>query len=163
MGKLKTMEIKTIRITEASQEWQRAGVHFVRAKTMVEGFEKITLKKEFEGDSPNSEYILALDGKHPVGTCRLSLICEDEAKIERVCVLPEYQGRGVGAKIIRAAENWLAEKGFAEITIMSREEVAGFYEALGYKADYGNVTEDEIFRQIYTHKTLQLSRKTAPP
>jgi len=133
---------------------QRAGVYYVRTQTMVRGFH-ISLEKEFdEGDTPETNYMLLLDGVLPVATCRLNLINEKEAKIERVCVLKEYQGKGLGRKLMEAAEKQLNESGIKRIIITSRDEAVGFYEALGYKADCSKVEKGGVFNTIYTEKTL---------
>ena len=58
--------MKAVRVTE---EWQRAGVHYVRTQAMCLGF-KIPLEGEFSDDTPEDEYILVMDGIYPVSTCR---------------------------------------------------------------------------------------------
>ena len=50
--------MKAVRVTE---EWQRAGVHYVRTQAMCLGF-KIPLEGEFSDDTPEDEYILVMDG-----------------------------------------------------------------------------------------------------
>jgi ribosomal protein S18 acetylase RimI-like enzyme len=53
-----------------------------------------------------------------------------------VAVHPDRQGVGHGAAIVRAAEQWLAEKGVPKAMLMVRKtnkKAAGFYEALGYE------------------------------
>jgi GNAT superfamily N-acetyltransferase len=145
--------MKTERLTAASQIWEKAGVYYVRTEGMVKGF-NIPVAGEFSGDSCESEYILLYDGHLPVATCRIHPLDETRAKIERVCVLPDYQGRGVGREVIAAAETWLKERGFRNIIITSRDAVAGFYEALGYTPDWNKTEEDAFFRSVYTYKTL---------
>ena len=45
--------MKAVRVTE---EWQRAGVHYVRTQAMCLGF-KIPLEGEFSDDTPEDEYM----------------------------------------------------------------------------------------------------------
>ncbi|TCL59079.1 acetyltransferase (GNAT) family protein [Kineothrix alysoides] len=144
--------MKAVRVTE---HWQLAGVHYVRTQAMVKGF-GIPLDKEFdEGDTGKSLYVLVLDDIYPVATCRLHLLGESkEGKIERVCVLEEYREKGVGRLLIEAAEGWLLECGIKKICITSRDEAVGFYEALGYKADYGKTLDSGVFPIVYTEKIL---------
>lgn len=148
--------METIRATEI---WQKAGVYFVRTEAMVKGFQ-ISPEMEFDDDRPDSIYILATDGIYPVGTCRLHLL-EDQktAKIERVCVIEEYRKKGVGRMVIEAAEEWLRELGTEKIVITSRDEAVGFYQKLGYRADFDKIVETGIFRIIYTEKTLERKDK----
>jgi len=53
-----------------------------------------------------------------------------------VAVEPRYRGRGWGKAAVRAAEDWLAERGVWKINLLVRAEneaVRGFYEKLGYE------------------------------
>lgn len=144
--------MEAIRVTE---EWQRAGVHYVRVQAMCKGFH-IPLDGEInEGDTPQTPYILVLDDIYPVGTCRIHKLEDGKtAKIERVCVLEEYRKQGVGRLAITEAEKWLKEDGIEKVIITSRDEAVGFYEALGYTPDYDHVEKGGRFTIIYTEKTL---------
>jgi GNAT superfamily N-acetyltransferase len=138
----------------ATQTWQRAGVYYVRTQAMVKGFQ-IPLDKEFdEGDTIDTPYILVLDDIYPVATCRLHLLEDKTAKIERVCVLEEYRGKGVGRILIKAAEQHLDELGVKKIIITSRDVAVGFYEALGYTPDYNQTVKSDVFTIVYTEKKL---------
>ena len=101
--------MKAVRVTE---EWQRAGVHYVRTQAMCLGF-KIPLEGEFSDDTP-----------------------EDEQ-----------------AGIIEA-ENWMREKGVTKIYINSRKAALGFYEKLGYTADFSQVSGSGEFECVMTEKEL---------
>ncbi|MDD7389855.1 MAG: GNAT family N-acetyltransferase [Lachnospiraceae bacterium] len=141
-------------LIRAEQTWQQAGNHYVRVEAMVKGFQ-IPLRMEFdEYDTPESRYIVAVDSVLPVGTCRLRQLDENTAKIERVCVLEEYRGKGVGRQVITAAEEWLRENGVQKIIITSREEAVGFYEKLGYTADWSKKEGSGRFVCVYTEKLL---------
>ncbi len=80
---------------------------------------------------------------------------EGAAKIERVSVLKEYRKKGVGRLLIEEAERWIQESGFKKVCITSRDEAVGFYEALGYKADYSRQMDTGIFKIIYTEKNIE--------
>lgn len=60
--------MEAIRVKD--KEWQLAGVHYVRTEAMCNGF-GLSLEMEFGEDKAGDEYILVLDGIHPVSTCRL--------------------------------------------------------------------------------------------
>jgi GNAT superfamily N-acetyltransferase len=144
-------EVSIIRVTE---NWQRAGVHYVRVQGMLRVFAPIELYMEFHEDTPETEYILALVGKVPAGTCRLDPISADTAKIERVSVIPEFQGLKIGRQVMEEAEKWLREKGIRHIVITARDAAVGFYEKLGYVANYDQVEVNEVFRLIYMYKEI---------
>lgn len=142
-------------IVRVTQEWQRAGVHYVRTEAMVKGFH-IPLQIEFDqNDTPQTLYILIVDDVLPVAACRLHLLEKGTAKIERVCVLEQYRGKNIGRDMITEAEEWLKELGVRRILITSRDAALGFYEKLGYKADWNQVDKGGIFTTVLTEKYLQ--------
>lgn len=147
-------EIEGMEAVRVNETWQRAGVYYVRTQAMVKGFQ-IPLAAEFdERDTPDTKYILVLDDIYPIATCRLHITGEDTAKIERVALLEEYRKKGIGRFLIQEAESWLKDLGIKKVIITSRDEAVGFYEALGYKADYSKVEDGGIFTIIYTEKEL---------
>lgn len=115
----------------------RAGVHYVRCEAMVLGF-GCSLSGEFGEDTPKSEYILVTDDDGlPLSTCRIHLFeKEGYAKIERVATVSYARGKGAGKLALIAAEDWIRERSYKKIVITSRDEAVGFYEKLGYTADY---------------------------
>ena len=139
-----------IRVTE---EWQRAGVHYVRTEGMVKDF-NLTLEGEFEADTPGDIYVLALDENLPVSTCRLK-IHDDIGKIERVATIPQYRSKGIGSLVITEAEKWLKELGAKKVMINSRIAAVKFYEKLGYKADYNKKSGSGLFECVETIKELE--------
>ena len=156
--------MKVIRVTE---EWQRAGVHYVRTEGMVKDF-SLTLEGEFEADTPESLYVLALDENLPVSTCRLKLIeeggdktgsenvgkSEQIGKIERVATIPDYRSKGIGSLVIDEAEKWLKELGAKRVLINSRKAAVRFYEKLGYKPGWNKTSGSGLFECVETEKVL---------
>ncbi len=53
-----------------------------------------------------------------------------------LAVARDLQRRGIGARMVKAAEDWLAERGAPKLNLLVRAEneaVLGFYESLGYR------------------------------
>ena len=141
-------------LIRATENWQRAAAYNVRIEAMVKGF-GIRVDQEInEQDTENTNYVVAFDGKYPVGTCRLNWVDEKTGKIERVCVLEDYRKKGVGKQVILEAEKWMQEKGTNKILISSRVEVAGFYENLGYKVNWATKEGHGVFECVNTEKIL---------
>ena len=135
----------------ATEEWQRAGVHYIRIQAMCVGFD-IPLKYEFADDTKDSEYILVHENGFPVSTCRVRINEENAGHIERVATLEEYRGKHYGALGIKAAEQLLKERGVTNIRINSREKALGFYEKLGYTPDFSTRSGEGEFVCIMTQK-----------
>lgn len=141
-------------VVRATQLWQRAAAYYVRVESMVKGFD-IPVSLEFdEHDNEDTKYVVVFDGNLPVANCRLFKVDDDTAKIERVSVIPDYRKKGVGRILIEGAEEWIREENYKKIIISSRDEAVGFYEKLGYKADYDRVDDSGFFKCIYTEKVL---------
>lgn len=141
-------------VVRATKLWQRAAAYYVRIESMVKGFD-IPVDVEFdEHDTENTKYVVVFDGNLPVANCRLFKVDDDTAKIERVSVILAYRKKGVGRMLIEGAEEWIREENYKKIIISSRDEAVGFYEKLGYKADYDRVDGSGFFKCIYTEKIL---------
>ncbi len=94
-----------------------------------------------------------IDGK-PAATSRFFY---DERRgaylISRIAVLKEHRGKGLGALIVKAAEEQIrAQKGKATV-IHAQLRVKGFYESIGYTA-YGDVDLEEGVEHIMMRKDL---------
>lgn len=145
---------KAVELIRATKTWQRAGVYYVRTQAVVKE-SHIPLYEEFdESDKEDTPYVLVLDGIYPVAACRVHFVDDKLAKIERVCVLKEYRKHGIGKMLIEGAEKWIKEEGIKKIVITSREEAVGFYQALGYRADFKKIYDGGVFKTIYTEKMI---------
>lgn len=117
------MNFKVIRATET---YQQAGAYYVRIQAMARQYH-ITLREEFdEYDTPDTKYIVILDGEFPVATCRLYELPEDEEHVPammfgRIVVLPEYRKQGLGRLVVTEAEKWAKELGCRKAVLDSRD------------------------------------------
>ena len=114
-----------------------------------QGFEE-----EFDNIDKTAAHIILFDGSHPVGVCRIFADPESgRVMIGRVAVRKAFRGRGLGADIIRAAEEYAVENGVGEIWIHSQEQAAGFYSTLDYE-DTGIRDVEEGCPHILMKKAL---------
>ncbi len=143
--------MKVIR-TKATAE--RAGAYYVRIQAMARKHH-ITLEQEFdEHDTPDTKYIVILDDYFPVATCRLYPNDEESIVLGRIVVLPEYRGQGLGKMAVEEAERWARELGYTKAVLESRENKTGFYEKMGYIADYNRTIQGETFTCVYMEKDI---------
>lgn len=151
-----------IEVMRATQTWQQAGAYYVRIQAMAKQY-NITLREEFdEHDTPDTRYIVLLDGDFPVATCRLYELPEDEAELPtmmlgRIVVLPEYRQHGLGRLVVSEAEKWARELGCRKAVLDSRDVAVGFYEKLGYTAYPDRVVKGWTFTCIHMEKMLEQS------
>ena len=146
-----------ITVMRATETWQQAGAYYVRIQGMAKQH-NITLRREFdEHDTPDTKYIVLLDGDFPVATARFYPIDGVSAMIGRVVVLPEYRGKGLGEKVVGEAENWLRELGYTTAVVESRDTATGFYEKLGYTVTDSSIIHGDTFDCIRMEKKLRPS------
>lgn len=132
-------------IFRATTTARRAGAYYVRIQAMARKHQ-IPLDVEFdEHDTPDTKYVVAVDDFLPVATCRLYPEDESHMMLGRIVVLPEYRRQGIGTLVVREAEAWAKELGFAMVVVESRDNKIPFYEQMGYVPDYGQKIEGETF------------------
>jgi predicted GNAT family N-acyltransferase len=91
--------------------------------------------EEVDGRDGEAVHLLATCDGVPVGCARL-LATGGTGKIGRVCVLPDWRGRGIGAAIVRAAVGDFAGRGgIAGVKLGAQTHAIGFYAALGFTAE----------------------------
>lgn len=99
----------------------------VYPKEAIEYFLNLHSKENMERDIPKGDtFMLELDGK----VIASGSIVEEE--IKRVFVLPEYQGRGYGRKIMTKIEETAINKGIRRVALCASLPSKDFYLALGY-------------------------------
>jgi predicted GNAT family N-acyltransferase len=112
---------------------------------------------EVDDHEEESTHFVAYEGGDPVGVARLRAYDPGEygdvsssggddptAKIERMAVLRNYRGRGVGRTILEAVEEAASKRGFEQVRLHAQIRSAGFYEALGYERVSGEFEEAGI-------------------
>ena len=132
-------------IIRATTTAEQAGAYYVRIQAMARKHH-IPLRVEFdEHDTPETMYIVAVDDYLPVATCRLYPIDDSSMMLGRIVVLPEYRRQGVGTHVVRAAEEWARQLGYATAVVESRENKTHFYETMGYVADDSKAIVGDTF------------------
>ncbi len=139
------MEIKYI---IADWEKHKDEISFVRYEVFVNE-QNVPAELELEEADKRYIHILALDGKNPVATARLTL----DGHIGRVAVLKKYRKYGIGKQLMLQLEETASEMGFDEIKIDAQCHAVHFYRKLGYDA-YGEVFLDAGIDHIHMKKNL---------
>ena len=146
-----------INVLRAEKLWQQAGAYYVRIQAMARQYH-ITLREEFdEHDTPDTKYIVLLDGDFPIATCRLYELSGEPVPtvmLGRVVVLPEYRKQGLGQRAVKEAEQWARELGYQKSVLESRDVAVGFYEKLGYEICDGQIIHGDTFDCIRMEKML---------
>jgi predicted GNAT family N-acyltransferase len=79
-----------------------------------------------------------------------------QVKLRQMAVDPDFQGRGIGARLLAFAEKVSAERGYREVVLHARESAASFYENAGY------VAEGEAFTEVTIPHRKMVKQLAAP-
>jgi len=109
---------------------------------------------EFDGQDAQSQHLLAYLNDLPVGTVRMRAINAQTAKIERLAVLPEARGQGIGQKLMSTALNLLEKEGYSEVIIHAQEYIKNLHEKLGFQPE-GNRFDEAGISHIKMVKKLK--------
>ncbi|MBY0280330.1 GNAT family N-acetyltransferase [Candidatus Binatia bacterium] len=86
-----------------------------------------------DGLDDDATQFLAWANGIPIGTARLRVV-EGVAKAERVAVLDDFRGHGVGRKLMDVMEANARARGLTTILVHAQLAAVPFYEHLGYAA-----------------------------
>ena len=97
----------------------------------------------WEMNDSKSWHFVAVDDAKVIG-CALLVPLDENLKsgqLIQMAVDHDWQGKGIGKKIVTDLLVFAKTKGFSEIVIHSRADVTSFYESLGFKA-FGDEFEE---------------------
>jgi len=88
---------------------------------------------EKAADDASATHALLLNEKEEaIGVCRLHLQTPAEAQIRFMAIRPDYQGQGLGQKLLQYLEEKARAAGARFITLQARENAVRFYEKCNY-------------------------------
>lgn len=123
----------------------------IRLKVFVEE-EGIDINLEIDGKDSDCYQIVFFCENKAAGTARFSINENNQLKIQRVAVLKDFRGQGVGQKMMEAIEKWGQENNFKEAALSAQKHALGFYEKLGYQKHGGEYLEAGIPHYDMTKK-----------
>ena len=91
--------------------------------------------EELDGhDRTDAVHALALVDGVPCGAGRFIFVAPGVAKIQRMAVVDDVRGRGVGKALLAYLEEEARRRGATKLTLWSQVRARRFYEAAGYAA-----------------------------
>ncbi|MDG5789520.1 GNAT family N-acetyltransferase [Evansella sp. AB-P1] len=121
------MEVKVVTTEEELRD-----AHAVRRVVFIEEQqvpEEIELD-EHEGEA--THFVVYDEDQLPIGAGRLRLF-DDYGKAERVCVLKEHRGLGVGERLMEAIEGKTKDAGLGLVKLNAQTHAEAFYKRIGYE------------------------------
>ncbi|UXR70162.1 MULTISPECIES: GNAT family N-acetyltransferase [unclassified Staphylococcus] len=109
--------------------------------------------EEYDDNETHAHYIIGYnDAGDPIATARYRGV-EEIAKIERVAVMKDYRGQGIGKELIQFLEQLAIKHGFSHFKLGAQIQAIPFYETLGYEA-YGDIFMDANIPHRYMKKSI---------
>ena len=110
--------------------------------------------EEVDGDDPGCDHILLTESDIPVGAARLKYY-NDFIKVQRVCVLKNYRGQGIGSKIINFIIRHVEKNDIrSSVRLGSQIHALEFYKRLGF-IEFG----EEYLDAGILHKDMEFQIK----
>ena len=110
--------------------------HFALRKTIFIEEQGVSETLEMDGLDDQATLILAKMNHQPIGCARYRLL-ENYIKVERVGVLKDYRGQGIGQAIMTFIEQEIASSSpILTIKLHAQDHAISFYHHLGYQ-DFG--------------------------
>ena len=122
-----------------------------RVVFMVE--QAVPKEEEYDGLDKDCLHFMASLKDKPVGTARLRIADENQAKAERVAVYQEVRGYGIGRILMEALEHKAQSLGHQSMLLSSQTHAIPFYERIGYEA-YGDIFMDAGIPHRWMRKAL---------
>lgn len=126
--------------------------HAVRRRVFIEE-QGVDESVEMDGRDGDAVHVVLTDAAEPVATARLRFPEESTAKIERVAVLADYRGEGLGRRVMDAAESVATDRRATDAVLHAQLRVREFYERLGYVAE-GETFEEADIPHVQMRKRL---------
>ena len=109
----------------------------IRRKVFIDG-QAVPVEIEFDGLDPQAVHFIAFGEDEgtsiPLGTARMRTV-NGAAKAERIAVLEEARGSGIGRALVESIESHARDQGLLFVRLNAQLQAAGFYEKLGYLAE----------------------------
>jgi predicted GNAT family N-acyltransferase len=123
---MNNLQIEQVNYSEA-----KLAIKAIRVQVFQEE-QKVSEELEFDGLDETSIQLLAYLDSKPVGTARIRDVGKQTAKIERLAVLSEARGNGIGKKLMEAALEVAVSGDYQTVLIHAQEYIKELYLRLGF-------------------------------
>ena len=119
----------------------------------------LNLADEDLSDEENQVTIIMTRDEHVVACVMLKIIDKDIIKLRQMAVDDAVQGIGVGATMLRYAENFCINNHYGLIELHARKSAIGFYQKSGYVIE-GDEFEEVGMPHVKMNKHLRHADET---
>lgn len=134
-----------VRVVETEKE--RSDAFKVRHTVFVHE-QNVPAELEIDEHEENAIHFVAYDKHAPAAAGRFRVLNE-LAKVERICVLLQYRGTGLGLLLMNAIENHAKQLNLKGTKLNAQISAVGFYKKLGYQ-----IVSEEFMDAGIPHVTM---------
>jgi len=87
----------------------------------------------FDGHDGEALHMVVKDGQRVVGTARVLLLADNQAKLERMAVLKPFRHKGIGRGIVSFLNEELRKRQLEQIILHAQYTVVAFYKSCGFE------------------------------
>lgn len=132
-----------VEVIEVRDAADRESAFAIRRQVFIDE-QAVPAAAEFDEHDTTAVHLLARDGGRPVGTLRIRVPADRTVKIERVAVVADRRGTGVGRALLLAALDQARMRGAREARLHAQVQAQDFYARLGFRTVGGPFMEDGI-------------------
>ncbi|MCD7035012.1 GNAT family N-acetyltransferase [Metabacillus sp. GX 13764] len=140
-----------MRVAPVETEKELQDAFSVRFKVFVEE-QKVPAEEELDQYDETATHVVVYDLDTPIGTGRVRE-ADGYAKLERICILEDYRGKGSGRIIMDELER-VSDPHLKKFKLNAQVQAVPFYERLGYK-----VVSEEFMDAGIPHVTMVKDRE----
>ncbi|MBS4172071.1 GNAT family N-acetyltransferase [Bacillus sp. FJAT-49736] len=111
--------------------------------------QKVPEEEEIDQYEKDAAHFVLYDEGKPIGAGRFRIV-DEKGKVERICVLSSYRGKGAGKVIMEAIEQYASENNLKKLKLNAQTHAIPFYEKLNYEIISGEFLDAGI-----PHKTME--------
>ena len=144
----------TVKVVQTEEEKQHS--RSVRSQVFIDE-QKVPPGLEYDAydEDPQTVHFIAYANGVPQGAARLRPFTPACGKVERVAVLKEARGLGLGALLMKAVEDQAISRGFSSMKLNAQLHAEPFYRRIGY-TPIGNVFMEADIEHIAMEKKLEI-------
>lgn len=137
-----------MKVIKVSTEQQLNDAFDIRKRVFVEE-QHVDAEEEIDEFENESVHFVLYDENKAVGAGRFRII-NGKGKVERICILPTYRGKGAGKLVMDAIQDYAASQNIHLLKLNAQTHAIHFYEKLGYE-----IVSEEFIDAGIPHKTME--------
>lgn len=105
--------------------------------------QQVPEEEEIDQYEQDADHVVLYDDTKPVGAARFRVV-DGIGKLERICVLSDYRGKGAGKLLMNKLEEIAQTRGIQKLKLNAQTHAEAFYKRFGYNTVSGEFMDAGI-------------------